>query len=229
VRQALKTVVRRLTRWPPIGGVSVGDLGRLAPATEDDGAARGTPIDRYYVQRFLAANAGAVRGRVLELGSGGYAAWLGGDAVERLQTLGLEAGGKDTLSSGLTGTYDCILAPQVIHRSFDVTATVRALHRALAPGGVLLATAPGIARHPFRGPDAGAPYWSLTTLSARPAFAEVFGIDSVRVEAAGNVLAAAALLHGLAAEDLSSSRLELRHSDFEVIVTVRAVRRGVGG
>jgi SAM-dependent methyltransferase len=229
IPRRVRRAVWRLTRWPPIGGVSVGDLGRLEPASQDDGAARGTPIDRYYIERFLSANAGAVRGRVLELGGGGYAARFGDDSVERWETVEPEPGAGESISSVLTGAYDCILAPQVLHRAFDVAATVRALHRALAPGGVLLATAPGIARHPVGAPDEEAAYWSLTILSARRVFTEVFGADAARVDAAGNVLAAAALLHGLAAEDLSASRLELRHRDFEVVVTVRATRREAAG
>ena len=43
-------------------------------------------------------------------------------------------------------TFDCVLVTQVLPFIFDVRAAFRTAHRILAPGGVLLATTPGICR-----------------------------------------------------------------------------------
>jgi hypothetical protein len=67
-------------------------------------------------------------------------------------------------------------------------------------------------------------YWAFTWLSVRRLFEAVFPADMIAVEAHGNVLAAGAFLYGIAAEELRQSELDVRDPDYEVIVTVRAVR-----
>jgi hypothetical protein len=67
-------------------------------------------------------------------------------------------------------------------------------------------------------------YWSFTSRSVRQLFEEVFPPTSVAVEAHGNVLAATAFLQGLASEELQTSELEHRDPDYEVLITVRAVK-----
>jgi hypothetical protein len=70
-------------------------------------------------------------------------------------------------------------------------------------------------------------YWRFTSQSARRLFAEIFPPDEVQVEAHGNVLAAVAFLHGVAAEELSRRELEAHDPDFEVTVAVRAAKARV--
>jgi SAM-dependent methyltransferase len=41
-------------------------------------------------------------------------------------------------------TFDCIILTQTLQYIFDLPAAVRAIYRILAPGGVLLASVPGI-------------------------------------------------------------------------------------
>ena len=67
-------------------------------------------------------------------------------------------------------------------------------------------------------------YWRFTTLSAKRIFAETFGESKVSVKAYGNVFAAVAFLHGLAQEDIELSKLEPHDPDYEVLITVRAVK-----
>jgi hypothetical protein len=67
-------------------------------------------------------------------------------------------------------------------------------------------------------------YWSFTTLSARLLFEEAFQAANVRVDSFGNVLAATAFLHGLAAEELRSAELDYRDPDYEFLITVIAVK-----
>jgi hypothetical protein len=65
--------------WPPVGMVRFGSLRRLRPIDEDFGFSRGKPIDRYYIDRFVAAHGGKpgyvlgdIHGRVLEVGEDKY-------------------------------------------------------------------------------------------------------------------------------------------------------------
>jgi hypothetical protein len=94
----------------------------------------------------------------------------------------------------------------------------------LKPGGVLLATLPGISQISRYDMDRWGEFWRFTSLSASRLFGEVFGPANVAVEARGNVLVAVAFLQGLAQEDLRRRELDYNDRDYELIVTVRAMR-----
>src|SRR5829696_9316780 len=55
----------------------LGTLRRITPLSRRWGADRGTPIDRWYIERFLEAHRGDIHGRVLEVKDAGYARRFG--------------------------------------------------------------------------------------------------------------------------------------------------------
>jgi hypothetical protein len=61
-------------------------------------------------------------------------------------------------------------------------------------------------------------------VSSRRLFEERFSPEQVTVEAHGNVLVAVAFLHGLAAQELHPNELDHVDPDYEVLITVRAVK-----
>ena len=103
-------------------------------------------------------------------------------------------------------------------------AAIVALHRILKPGGVLLATFPCISQISRYDMDRWGEYWRFTTRSAQRLFEEAFLPTNVSVESYGNVLAANALLHGLAAEELRHQELDHQDPDYQLLITVRAVK-----
>ena len=66
--------------------------------------------------------------------------------------------------------------------------------------------------------------WCFTTRSAEQLFHEFFPANNVRVEAHGNVLTAMAFLHGLSTRDLRQKELDYEDEDFQVLITIRAVK-----
>jgi hypothetical protein len=60
-------------------------------------------------------------------------------------------------------------------------------------------------------------------------FDDVFGQEHVDVCAYGNVLAATGLLHGLVSTELRPEELDYRDRDYEVIISVKAVKPVVAG
>jgi hypothetical protein len=60
---------------------SLGSLRRVTPLSRDFSYDRGLPIDRYYIERFLAANASDIRGHVLEIADNTYTGRFGGDGA----------------------------------------------------------------------------------------------------------------------------------------------------
>ena len=88
-----------------------------------------------------------------------------------------------------------------------------------------MATASGISKVARRkGEDDWGEYWHFTSQSMHELFQETFPGANIQIETHGNVLAAIAYLHGLATEDLRQEELDYFDRDYEVLITVRAVK-----
>jgi len=217
---------------PGIGQVRFGDLRRTTPISRDFGFDRGQPIDRLFIERFLERNAAAIGGRVLEIGDDAYTRRFGADRVSCVDILHVHGGNpRATIVGDLADprvlpadTYDCIVLTQTLHLVYDVRAAVRCLHRALAPGGVLLVTVPGISQID-RGEWRASWFWSFTAASLGQLFVEAFGDEAVTVEHYGNVFAATAFLYGLAVEEVAAADLEPIDDVYQVVVAARARRK----
>ena len=248
-RLSLRLRLRRV--WPPVGLVRFGSLRRLHPIGREAGGERGTPVDRYYIDRFLQTHSGRseyvlgdLRGHVLEVGDDRYSRAFGGwrgvagstpapsGGVTAVDVLHVDdANPQATIVGDLTDgghipsdSFDCVICTQTLLLIYDVRTAIETMHRILKPGGVLLATVPGISQLCRPDFDLWGDYWRFTSLSARRLFAEAFGSENVTVQAYGNVLTAVALLHGIAAEELRESELDLRDPNYEVTITIRAVK-----
>jgi SAM-dependent methyltransferase len=225
---------RHLTAWPPVGRVRFGSLRRTSPISSDFGFDRGRPIDRYYIEHFLAEHASDIRGTALEFRDDAYLRRFGGDALTSIDVLNVELDYPGTTIAADLATaehlpaerFDCIVCTGVLQLIFDMPAAIRNLHRMLRISGVLLATVPGVTKV-ARGPNnEWEDHWRLTSLSARKLLGDVFGPERVEVESYGNSLSAIAFLMGLAADELKPAELEARHPDYEVLIAVRAARSG---
>jgi SAM-dependent methyltransferase len=212
--------------------VRFGSLRRLTPISRTFGFDRGLPIDRYYIERFLSAHAADIGGHVLEIGDDTYTRQFGGDRVKKSDVLHVSEGNpKATIVGDLTcathipsDRFDCVIFTQTLHLIYDARGALQTLHRILKPGGVLLATFPGISQiSDERWRESW--HWAFTQLSARRLFEEIFP-QNVCVEVCGNVLAAIAFLHGLAAEELRQDELDYRDAHYQVSILVRAVKPG---
>lgn len=221
---------------PPLGAVDFGDLRRTTPISPHWGTERGRPIDRYYIEDFLARHAIHIRGRALEIGNDYYTHRFGGDRVARRDVLNIrdDAPGT-TIVADLAGaphipsdTFDCIIFTQTLQLIYDVRAALRTLHRILKPGGVLLATFPGISQTYDRDWSTSW-FWSFTPQSAARLFEEAFAGGAFEIHTHGNVLAAAAFLYGLAVEELRRDELDVNDPGYVVSITVRATKGAASG
>lgn len=208
------------------------NLQRLTPIARGFGYHRGMPIDRYHIAQFLEANRSDISGRVLEIGEPTYTLRYGGGSVTRSEVLHAVDGNPEaTIVGDLTtgegiprDSYDCLILTQTLSFLWDVRGAIQNAFSALKPGGVLLATCGGISQISRYDMERWGDYTRFTSLSLQRLFEEVFPPEKVTVEAYGNVLAAVALLHGIVAEDLTAEELDHRDPDYEVTVSVRAVR-----
>lgn len=223
IQRFVKSVIRKKTT------VLFNDPYRTRPISNIFGLERGTPVDRYYIDAFLSKNAEFVSGRVLEVSESVYSKKYGNNVTcfEVLHstadncdaTIIGDLTDKSTLPSEL---IDCFICTQTFNFIFDVEKAVIAAHHMLKPGGVLLATVAGLCQISRYDMDRWGDYWRFTTASVHRIFEQVFG-DDLEVNSHGNVLAACALLQGIAVEDIPNPvLLDDKDPDYQVVITVFA-------
>jgi SAM-dependent methyltransferase len=216
--------LRRLRRPARLGSIR-----RTTPLSDHWGRDRGTPIDRYYIERFLAEERRAIHGRVLEVLNADYTERFGAE-VERSDVLDIDGSNSSaTIIADLASaddvpseTFDCFVLTQTLQYVYDLHSAVGHVHRILRPGGTVLCTVPAVSRI-ARG-TLGTEYWRLTALGCQRLFADAFAGGTVEARTHGNVLTAVAFLIGMAAEELSTYELELVDPFFPLLVTVKATK-----
>lgn len=208
---------------------------RRKPLSPIWGFDRGTALDRYYIERFVADHRNDIRGRVLEVNDPRYTTKYG-TGVERGDVLDVDPTNPlATIVADLSAanpipanTFDCFILTQTLQFIPDVPAALAHVHRILRPGGVLLATVPAVSRlAPHYGPARD--YWRFTPAGCRELLYPVFGAENLTVSSYGNVRTACAFLHGLAWEELPRGVLEHHDEYFPVIVGVHGIKRAPHG
>lgn len=228
----IRRIFGRRDGWPPTRRISWGSLKRIEPISRSFGFDRGLPVDRFYLESFLAEYSQDIHGSVLEVGDPGYTRRFGGARVTRSDVLHAVAGNPQATLVGRLDTreglerevYDCLIVTQTLHCIYDIQAAVRTLHWLLKEGGVALASLPGISQVSRHDAERWGDYWRLTPAAAVSLFEPSFGRANIQVRSYGNVLAAVALLHGLAVSDLPKGALERQDPDYPLLICVRAVK-----
>jgi glycosyltransferase involved in cell wall biosynthesis len=232
LRRRIQALLQKLNyQRTPVGWVRFGNLRRVTPISLEFGYDRGQPIDRYYIESFLARQAEDIHGRTLEIGDDSYTRRFGGNRVTASDVLHVTEGNpRATIVADLTcadnissNTFDCIILAQTLHLIYEVRSAIQTIHRILKPGGILLATFPGISQL-ARDQWGDNWYWAFTSQSARRLFEEAFSAENVRIESHGNVLTAICFLHGLAVQELRPRELDYHDPCYELVITVRAVK-----
>jgi hypothetical protein len=211
-----RTVTRGLER------PSWGNLRRVMPISTSYGFDRGTPIDRYYVDKFFTAQRSLITGRVLEIQTRDHTRKYG-TAVAASDTLDISPEFRPTYQCDLArasmvadGSYDCFLLPNTLCFLRDLDAALREARRIVRRGGMILASVPGFV--PLT-PDA-ADYWHASAEGWRVVAARVWPDCETGVESYGNCLAAAAAMYGIAAEELTDAELDAQDPRYPVLVTI---------
>lgn len=202
---------------------------RLTPASRRYGNERGHPVDRYYIENFLAENRQCVCGACLEVRDDTYTRRFGGSAVGRADVLDIDTsnvkanihGDLQQLTQVANETYDCVILTQVLQYIEQPAKAVAETHRILRPGGKLLLTAPGISAMDER---ATADLWRFTPHSIRRLLEQQFPKDQVVIRPYGNMLASVAMLMGLAQEDLRRSQLDHCDTSYSCVIAAQAAK-----
>lgn len=208
-------------------------LRTIYPIRRDFGWQAGQTIDRYYTEElFLPQHQHDIHGHVLEVGDRRYTRQFGGNKVTKSDVLNVKSGDAETtIVADLTSaehipsdTFDCAILTFTLQFVYDVKSVIRTLYRIMKPEGVVLIVVPGISQIARYDDDNWGEYWRFTSRSARMIFSEVFRPEKLSVRTYGNVLAALASLHGLISSELRREELNHHDPDYELIITIRAVK-----
>lgn len=205
----------------------LGTMRRTAPLSDHWGYERGTPVDRYYIEKFLEAHRRDIHGRVLEVMDSRYTDRYGHN-IDHSDVLDIDpTNPRATIIADLTAAdsipdnqFDCFILTQTLQLIYDTPSAIHHAHRILKPGGVLLATVPSVSKM-----DGPTDCWRFTPASCTTLFGRVFGPEQINVQAYGNVLTATAFLMGMAWEELRPRELAVNDPRFPLIITIRAVKR----
>lgn len=239
-RKVINTIVNWVkpleqNRKLQVGKVSLGDLKRTTPFSEEFGYDRGGPIDRYYIEKFLAANAAHIFGRVLEIGDNEYTMRFGNGKVQISDVLHVDSSNpKATIIGDLSNapqldnnSFDCIILTQTLQLIYNYKDAIETCFRILKPGGALLITVPGISQIASDQWE-NCWYWSFTTLSMNRILKEYFAEDKVKVNASGNVLLATAFLYGMGIGEMKAPDLEIYDPHYQLLISALAVKQDAG-
>jgi SAM-dependent methyltransferase len=219
VQRALLSAGRRV----PGRNVRWGSLRRLRPFSDRYGYDRGTPIDRYYIERFLSEHADRIHGNVLEVKDSRYTRRFGNRARPHVVDIDRDNRAADlhadlnVRGSLPVGFFDCVILTQVL-QFLSPEAALANLWASIAPGGVLLVTVPSVGRVDPH--DPGTDFWRWTPNGLAELLHRV-GLPA-SVSGYGNVLACAAALWGLSVEELSAEELDSVDPRFPLVACAHA-------
>lgn len=205
------------------------NLRTTKPISNVFGFDRGTPIDRYYIEKFLNAHRSAIQGRVLEIAENTYTMKFGQPGLtseilsyssdHRAATIVGDLTKPEALPSDVV---DCFICTQTFNFIYDFKRAIGGAHQLLKPGGTLLVTLAGLSQISQYDMERWGDYWRFTTKSAEMVFGEIFGKENVQVKSFGNVLASVSFLHGLSQEELTPQELDVNDPNYQIVITVVA-------
>lgn len=229
------TVYRKISGKSNVKKISSISLNKTSPVSSLFGFDRGTPIDRYYIEKFLSENAEYIHGNILEIADVGYSkkyskydkdvfhvlTFDNPPNEENIKIINGDLTKIDTLPSNM---MNCFICTQTLNFIYDVREAIKGCYKLLNEGGVLLATVGCISQISRYDMDRWGDYWRFTDLSIKKLFEEIFPKENIEIVTYGNALAATAFLQGLAVEDIKNRKL-LDVLDFDYPVTIGIIAR----
>ena len=188
---------------------------------------RGTPIDRYYIEKFLDKNKTFIRGNVLEIGDNTYTKKYGTSVIQCDILNAVPSPNATILGNLETGqnipkaSFDCIILTQTLLCIYDVKSALRNVIKALKPEGTLLLTVPGISQISRYDMDRWGDYWRFTDKSIRTMLIELAPNFEIEVDSFGNVAVAKLFLDGYASHEVPQQIFDYKDNDYQVVITAR--------
>ena len=222
-----KEVIRRLFAKKNSYIKLISDM-PLTPSSKRFGLERGTAIDRFYIEKFLAEHQDYISGTVMEIADSRYTKMFSENITEAV-LLHVNGWGEGVVQGNLaTGegiienSVDCMICTQTIQCIYDVHSVVRNIYKLLKPGGTALITAASTAQLSMYDYKNWGEYWRFTDQSMRKLLSEAFMENQIEVYTYGNMKAAIGFLYGVCQEEMEPADLEYRDEQFPMIVAASA-------
>jgi SAM-dependent methyltransferase len=227
------------SRWPSlplIRQLCCVRFRRLQPV--GNGRQRGTPIVRYYWEKYLQEHQADIRGTALEIGTTYTIRRLGGQAVMCAEAIDLAAHSPEiTVVADLSRAdhvpsdrYDCFVNQFTMHLIYDVEAALYHAIRILKPGGTLLINFPCVDYYFPRGLDMGTGeplfvYWWFTPIQVENLLRRVDlqGSDYT-LDIYGNLFTRLAYQMNMPAEELVQRELKYADPGHPLLICARVVK-----
>jgi hypothetical protein len=203
---------------------------RSKPASRQFGFDLGKPIDRIYIEDFLARNKSFIKGNAGEIAYNEYTKKFG-TGVERsiiidskkteASDIILDLANASTIPEQL---LDCFIITQTLNFIYDFHSAIKGIHKILKPHGVCLCTVAGLSQVSQFDDQRWGDYWRFNPRGISRAFEEVFGKENINVKVYGNLISAISLLDGRPSEKLSKEDLFKEDPDYPMIIAIAAVK-----
>ena len=197
----------------------------MEPSSDDHGFDRGTPLDRRYIETFLARHQDAFQGAVLEVGDDRYSRRFGAPSQTTIVDVD-RANPRATLIADLcepaslpVAAYDCIVLVETLHLLPAPTACITNCQRALVSGGSLLVTVPALKRLNPRHPESD--YWRFTPAGLELLFERTWD-GPLTIESFGNLRVCLGFLCAQVVEDLDDDDFARNDPRFPLTVAAHA-------
>lgn len=205
------------TSLPVVGEIDWGDLRRASPFCAEFGFSRGTPIDRYYLNLFVAEICDQLHGDVVEIGgknhnknSYGFSRVFRYRGLNLIASPGVELIGDAAQSQCLPpSSLDGLVAFNVLEHTPRPWQIVNNMRLWLREGGVACCMVPNAQRLHKMPED----YWRPLPAALMEMFT---GWSERRLYQYGNPVSTVASLMGIAAEELEEAELIDYHPDYPV-------------
>lgn len=197
----------------------------VEPLSRSFGRERGTPIDRYYIEKFLSENKKYIRGTVGEIAERTYTEKYGDD-VNKSLIFHVNGRGDSVKLNLETGegvkdeTVDCLICTQTIQMIYGIDTVFRNIYRLLKKNGTALITAHGIGQLSLGDYDNWGEYWRFT-IKSMIRLSQSAGFNDIEILSYGNVKTCICFLYGMCQEDLTAKDFEYNDRQYPLIVAAR--------
>ena len=211
--------------------LNIASLKNVKPASVIFGLDRGTPIDRYYIEKYISDKSRYIRGRVLEVGDCEYTDKFNSRVQQSDILHAVDDGRTDIIVGDLTNihtlpkdSYDCFIAVQTLNFIFDLNQAIIGANYLLKPGGVFIGSVSGISQISRYDMERWGDFWRFTDLSIQRLLKSTFD-GEINVQTYGNVLSSTAFLRGLVIEDLPNIELlDEGDADYQMTICFSATK-----
>ncbi len=220
-REFLRVSYRRA--YPLINAVA--QMG-TKPLSRQFGTERGTPVDRYYIEKFLEEYKHLVKGEVLEIEDNTYSLRYGGEQLTHSIVMDVGNHGEGVTFNGNLETgegiqnelADCFILTQTLMYLFDLKSAAHNIGRLLKRGGTALVTCSGISQNSRRCMDDYGCCFNFNVDALRKMFSSEPDLKVIEAGSYGNVKTVMAHISGLCREDLDISDFQENDKYYPLIV-----------